>query len=354
MLQRSRNIPTGLVALLLGLSAIFGASLSARAAEPIKVFILAGQSNMEGKAKVSLIETQLVDPKTAPLFQHLKTDSGEWVVRDDVWIKFLGRKGGLTVGYGSPERIGPELEFGNTVGDAYGQQVLLIKTAWGGKSLYRDFRPPSSGLPDKAVLEDLLQKAQKRNPDATMDDIKASFGFYYREMLKEVRDTLANLKEFFPEYQGQGYELAGLVWFQGWNDMINDDYTAEYAENMANFIRDARKDLDAAKLPVVIGQLGVGGEKEDKPNPKRDAFKEAQIKPASLAEFQGNVAVVKTDQYWDMEADAVFRKGWKENLEQWNKVGSDYPFHYLGSAKCYSRIGKAFGEAMLKLQQDAK
>jgi hypothetical protein len=329
-------------------------SPSARAAEPVKVFILAGQSNMEGKAKVSLIESQLADPKTAPLFKHLKTDSGEWVVRDDVWIKFLGRKGGLTVGFGSPDRIGPELEFGNTVGDAYDQQVLLIKTAWGGKSLYRDFRPPSSGLPSEAVLNDLLEKARKRNPDATMDDIKSSFGHYYREMLREVRDTLANLKELFPEYQGQGYELAGLVWFQGWNDMINADYTAEYAENMANFIRDVRKDLDAPHLPVVIGQLGVGGTKEEKPNPKRDAFKAAQIKPAGLPEFQGNVAVVKTDQYWDMEADAVFKKGWKEHFEQWEKVGSDYPFHYLGSAKCYSRIGKGFGEAMLQLQKDTK
>ena len=54
-------------------------------------------------------------------------------------------------------------------------------------------------------------------------------------------------------------------------------------------------------------------------------------------------------QYWDMEADAVFKQGWKENLDAWNKVGSDRPYHYLGSAIWFNRIGKGFGETMLEL-----
>ena len=73
-----------------------------------------------------------------------------------MWIKFLDRKGKLTVGYGSPKCIGPELEFGTVVGDRYDEPVLLIKTAWGGRSLYRDFRSPSAGLPPDAVLEKML------------------------------------------------------------------------------------------------------------------------------------------------------------------------------------------------------
>src|SRR3954468_15322582 len=102
---------------------------------PIKVFILAGQSNMEGKAKVSRLETQLQQPATRDLFKHLQKD-GKWIERDDVWIKYLGQKGRLAVGYGSPRCIGPELEFGHVVGDRYAEPVLLIKTAWGGRSLY--------------------------------------------------------------------------------------------------------------------------------------------------------------------------------------------------------------------------
>ena len=116
--------------------------------KPIKVFILAGQSNMEGKAKITLLDFQATQPATRQLYAHLRKD-GEWVKRDDVWIKFLNRKGKLTVGYGSPKCIGPELGFGTVVGDHYDEQVLLIKTAWGGRSLYRDFRSPSAGLPPK-------------------------------------------------------------------------------------------------------------------------------------------------------------------------------------------------------------
>jgi len=329
------------------------AALRKAADKPVKVFILSGQSNMEGKAKVSLLEYQLTQPETKKEFQHLQKD-GKWVERDDVWIKFLNRKGKLTVGFGSPGRIGPELEFGNTVGDFYDEQVLIIKTAWGGKSLYRDFRPPSAGLPSAAELMQLLEQARKRKPATTLDDIKESFGHYYRAMLTEVLQTLDHLDELFPDYHGQGYEIAGFVWFQGWNDMVNPKYVDAYTENMVTFIKDVRKDLKSPNMPFVIGQLGVGGVKEEKPNAGKDKFKAAQAKAAERPEFQGNVAVVKTDQFWDETAYAVFKKGWKQHFEEWEKVGSDYPFHYLGSVKTYTRIGKAFGQSILKLSQSSK
>jgi alpha-galactosidase len=313
--------------------------------KPVKVFILAGQSNMEGKAKVELLQYQASQPATRDLFKHLQKD-GKWAERDDVWVKFLDRKGNLTVGYGSPNCIGPELEFGNVVGDHYAEQVLLVKTAWGGRSLYRDFRSPSAGLPAPEVLQKMLAGMKNRKPAATLDDVKAAFGASYRAMLEEVASTLANLKTLFPTYAGQGCELAGFVWFQGWNDMIDDAATAEYAANMAHFIRDVRKDLKVPNLPFVIGQMGVGGEGADA---KVRKFKDAQAAAAALPEFKGNVALVKTDAFWDLEADAVYKKGWRQNIDQWKTVGSDHPYHYLGSAKTLCRIGKAFGEAVLAL-----
>ena len=213
---------------------------------------------MEGKAKVALLDYQAEQAATRDLFKHLRKD-GKWIARDDVWVKFLDRKGNLTVGYGSPKCIGPELEFGTVVGDRYDEQVLLIKTAWGGRSLYRDFRPPSAGLPPDAVLEKMLADERKKKPDAKLDGVKKPFGASYRAMLDEVNGTLADLKKDFPSYAGQGYEIAGFVWFQGWNDMINADATAEYTSNLTHLIRDVRKDLKAPGLPVVIGQMGVDG-----------------------------------------------------------------------------------------------
>jgi alpha-galactosidase len=131
--------------------------------------------------------------------------------------------------------------------------------------------------------------------------------------------------------------------------MINSDYTAEYDQNLIHFIQDVRRDLDVPQLPIVIGQMGVGGPAEGERNRKMKAFKEAQARAATAPEVDGNVSLVKTDQYWDMTADAVFRKGWREHLKEWNTVGSDRPYHYLGSAICYSRIGKAFAEAVIEL-----
>jgi len=318
--------------------------------KPVKVFVLAGQSNMEGKAKVSLFDNQAGQPATRDLFKHLQAD-GKWAERDDVWVKFLDRKGKLTAGFGSPKCVGPELEFGTVVGDRYAEPVLLIKTAWGGRSLYRDFRSSSAKLPPPAALDKMLADLRKRTPSATPDDVTKPFGASYRAMLDEVNGTLAGLGTHFPDLAGRGHELAGFVWFQGWNDMISADATAEYAMNLTHFIRDVRADLKAPKLPVVVGQMGVDG-----PNPSANvkAFKAAQAAVLDVPEFKGNVALVKTDALWDMEADAVFRKGWRENLEEWNKVGSDFPYHYLGSAKTMCRIGRAFGEAMLELRGEKR
>ena len=313
---------------------------AADATKPVKVFILCGQSNMEGHAKVSLLEYQSQQPETRGLFEHLRKD-GKWLERDDVWIKFLDRKGKLTVGYGSPGCIGPELEFGTVVGDHYAEQVLLIKPAWGGRSLYRDFRPPSAGLPPDKVLEKMLANEKKRKPDTTLDDIKKPFGASYRAMMEQVNGTLADLKTLFPEYKNQGYEIAGFVWFQGWNDMIDANATAEYTTNLAHFIRDVRKDLKIAKLPFVVGQMGVDGLN---PSDGIKRFKAAEAAVLEIPEFQGNVSLVKTDQFWDKEADAVFKKGWREHIDEWNKVGSDFGYHYLGSVKTMTQIGRAFGE----------
>ena len=128
---------------------------------PVKVFVLAGDSNMAGRAQVTLLRYQAFQPETKKRFQHL-LEGKEWVVREDVWVKSFQQKGNLTVGFGQePDRFGPELEFGRIVGDYFDEQVLLIKTCWGGHNIYRDFRPPSSGLPSRDILEKRRQESAK-------------------------------------------------------------------------------------------------------------------------------------------------------------------------------------------------
>lgn len=174
-------------------------------------------------------------------------------------------------------------------------------------------------------------------------------GCYYNQMLQEVNDTLANLGTLFPDYQGQGYAIRGFAWFQGWNDLSPAAATAEYAANMANFIRDVRSALGTPDLPFVIGQMGVGG--TGATGNVADLMA-AQAAAAALPEFAGNVALVPTDLYWDTYAQEVYDLPYNRDaatLALWATVGSDRPYHYLGSAITYSEIGAALGQATLDL-----
>ena len=86
---------------------------TAEAPRPVQVFILAGQSNMEGHGVVAAdpkrndgkgsLEYLVKEPATAQRFKHLVARDGKWVVRDDVWVWYLGRTGGLRPGFGFRE-----------------------------------------------------------------------------------------------------------------------------------------------------------------------------------------------------------------------------------------------------------
>lgn len=315
----------------------------------VKVFILAGQSNMEGKAPVKLLDQQIAAPDTKDFFAHLHVN-GEYITRDDVFINYLNRRGKLTVGYGSPDRIGVELEFGFRMGDHFDEPVLLIKTAWGGKSLARDFRPPGAGLPPEAELDAILARTNENNrknnrAEITMDEVRESFGHYYRLMLADVKTTLAEMGERFPELRGRTPELAGFIWFQGWNDQYNGA-EKEYESNMAHFIRDVRKELDAPNLPFVIGVMGQNGSEPAKG--AMLAIQQAQLAMENVPEFRGNVKAVRTDELVDKAAEKLYPE-WRERTDEWNQTGGDHPYHYLGSAIWFTRIGAAFGKAMMEI-----
>jgi len=323
---------------------------AARADKTVKVFVLAGQSNMEGKAQNSLLESQAADPRFKDFWADYRSGD-KWTERDDVFVTFLGRQGPLTIGYGSPNATGPELAFGRVVGEHCKDPVLLIKTAWGGHSLYKNFRPPSAGLPSEEVLQAELAEVQKKQPAATMDEIKAGYGDSYRKMLAEVKRVLAEKDTLFPALAGYTPEIAGFFWFQGFNDQFGDAAPAEYEANMKHFINDVRKDLGAPKMPFVIAGIGTfGWDGTAKPAEGSGTAKvlNGQLAMSDVAEFKGTVAAFETAPLYDKEAAAIFPK-WQKNFEEWKKVGSDRPYHYLGSGIWYSRIGKTAGESMVKL-----
>lgn len=372
-------------------------------AGPLKVFILAGQSNMQGHAQVRTFEHIGMSPDTAAMLKDMQNEDGSPVVCKDVWISSIGsadsvQTGQLTAGFGSAARgpkIGPEFTFGIYMHKAIQEPILIIKTAWGGKSLNTDFRPPSAGPFE--FSEQQLTRFQQQSKDVAQikaDKVTAT-GLYYRLMVDHVRKVLADISQVVPNYDAkQGYELSGFVWFQGWNDMVdsgtypNRDQPGgydKYSIVMAHFIRDVRKDLSSPQLPFVIGVMGAGGPiSKYLPDQKRYAkvhqnFRDAMAAPASMPEFKSNVKVVQTENYWDHQLTTLrardkkigqtIKQLQKENQltrEQLNEkrnelranefsetelkimeVGvSNLEFHYLGSAKILAGIGKGFAEAL--------
>jgi hypothetical protein len=292
---------------------------------PVKVFILAGQSNMEGQAVVDLagpdyndgrgtLARLMEDPSLAPRLAHLRDAEGEWAVRDDVWVRYQREDqpllaGPLGVGftvYGDAHHFGPELQFGHVVGDHFENPVLLIKTAWGGKSLYGDFRPPSSG---------------------------GETGEYYTRMIADVRDALANMEEEFPESLGRGYELAGFVWYHGWNDGCDPEHAVpEYEQNLVNLICDVRAEFDVPVLPVVIGELTGPWVEADEPFAR---VREAQAAAAMHSEFAGKVVFVPTHEFVRLPEESP---------------NPGHGHHEFGNAETYFLVGDALGRGMVGLE----
>jgi alpha-galactosidase len=391
-------------------------------AKPLKVFILAGQSNMEGHARVETFDYIGDDPATAPLLKRMRGSDGKPTVCEDVWISYYtgsGESNGegfgkLTAGYGSRQKpsedggkIGPEFTFGLTLDEKLNEPVLIIKTAWGGKSLHTDFRSPSAG-------PYVLSEWQKQNyPKQEGHGIPKDFekwkadkiketGVYYRLMIEHVKRVLSDPKRVCPAYDSAaGYEIAGFVWLQGWNDMVDGhvypkhvkpDRFDLYSDLLSHFIRDVRRDLSAPKLPFVIGVMGVGGAKAGN---DIVAFRSAMTAPALLPEFKGNVTAVPTAPFWAEELGAIDEKHGKvrqmgyyldskhkdhanadgkmtpeqkreyvkkyeaelispAEVAMWKRGASNAGYHYLGCAKTFALMGKAFAEANLSMLNEQK
>lgn len=321
---------------------------------PVKVFILAGQSNMQGHASLRTLEYLIYNEETAEEYQQWKDRWGNWRERKDVWVWTTDarRYGNLKPGYGgnaNQMEMGPELGFGWVVGEHFKEQVLLIKTCWGGRSIKKDFLPPSAEMPSEAVLQEELDKQRTRNPDLTLGEVKKGYGNAYRDMIATTNDVLKHLTTYFPQYKEErGYELAGLVFFQGWNDMVDGSQRQEkyvnYTKRLAAMIRDVRNDLQVPDLPVIIGELGAA---------PRDDFQTAQ---AAVVDAPGmtNVKFVLTRDFWEPEVEAMVKENvWKgPDWVKFYNVGSEKGYHYLGSAKIMYKMGKAFGRGMIELLGD--
>ena len=387
-------------------AAIVSIASPAVAAEKLKIFILAGQSNTVGHANAHTIATlyQLGDPRDEALakmvfkegsgpskakldaqlvearkldelsggisFDNIKKmeDGPEkkaleektkklkeaheaykskvneaCVVSDRVYINSIAdrnkKAGKLGIGYGGgATKIGPEYGFGLSMAEKIDGPILLIKTSWGGKSINYNFRPPSVGP---------YQLNEKEKAGGKADEIKKNAGLNYRMMNESIQNVLSNLKENHPAYVADaGYEIAGFVWFQGYNDQFSDEFRNNYKDNMISFIKDVREEYKVPKMPFVIGVLGTGRTAE---KVGENAVSLGQREAAKAPEFKGNVVSVESYKDYSNFSHEIFSKGWPKHYHEWDIVGSDRPYHYLGSGTFFVRLGNSFANAMAEL-----
>lgn len=265
------------------------------------------------------------------------------IVSDRVYINSIadGNKGSgkLGVGYGgAKDKLGPEYGFGLSIAEKIDGPILLIKTSWGGKSINYDFRPPSAGAYE-------LDEKQKASDKA--DQIKANAGHFYRLMNESVHNVLNNLKDNHPAYDPEaGYEIAGFVWFQGFNDQFSPAFRDNYKDNMIAFIKDVRKEYKTPKMPFIIGVLGTGVTAE---KVAANQVSVGQREAAKYPEFKDNVLSVESYTEYSHFSNEVFKKGWPKHYHEWDTVGSDRPYHYLGSGAFFVRLGDSFAKSMADL-----
>ena len=164
--------------------------------------------------------------------------------------------------------------------------------------------------------------------------------------------TVVCLKKHHPKYDAKvGHEMAGFVWFQGFNDQFSDEFRNNYRDNMVHFVKDIRKEYKAPTMPFVIGVLGTNMTKE---GVDKNAVSVAQREAVAVPEFKGNVVSVESYKVYDLEARKVYDSGWPKHFSEWCVVGSDRPYHYLGSGKFFVRLGDAFAHAMINLIENRK
>lgn len=166
----------------------------------IQVFLLGGQSNMDGRAATSGLTIELQSPQNDILFYE------------------GGNLRALQPGSGAD--FGPEITFGRTIADEFPSQSFgLIKYARGGTSLTDDWDPITGGD--------------------------------YTTFQNTVTNGLAAITG-----AGHTYEIVGMLWTQGERDAKLNRTSAQYEADLVEFVGDVRTRY-GSDLPFFLSRLSI-------------------------------------------------------------------------------------------------
>jgi hypothetical protein len=204
---------------LLGIAALALVSANDAQALPIQVFLLGGQSNMDGRAPASGLPTSPVNlqqPQPDVLFYHSDQGGRSSATADRL---ILLQPGTAEFGPGGRPAFGPEITFGRKMADDFPDQIFaLIKSANGGTSLASNWNP--------------------------------FWGGEYTKFKETVANGIAELVD-----AGYTPEIAGMLWMQGEADARVAYNAYAYRKNLRSFIREIRIEYTDSALPFLIGEV---------------------------------------------------------------------------------------------------
>ena len=306
--------------------------------KPVKVFILMGQSNMLGFGRVGPEDKQgtlTYLTKKEGKYPHLIDDQGNWTVRNDVqYVQTTvgNRQHPLTV---KGPHIGVELQLGHILGYVLDEPVVVLKACTGNRSLGWDLLPPGS---EQFEFEGKIYAGYKESPlswdkGTTSVPINWYAGKQYDTDTAGVKEVLKNLAKYYLDYKGQGYEVAGFVFWQGHKDQ-NAAHASRYEQNLMHFIKTLRKDFNAPEAKFVLATIAFGG---DKLSGHGLTVAEAQLavsgEKGKYPEFKGNVKTIEARPFW--------------REKEVSPSGAVY--HYNHNAETYMEVGDALGRAMAEM-----
>lgn len=166
-------------------------------AKPVKVFLLAGQSNMRGMGNPA----------------DLKAPYTESPGNVKIWE---GKSWAPLVAKG--DHFGPEIAFGHAMAKQMPDvEIRLIKHAVSGTNLHTHWAPTT--------------------------------GVCYLKFMKVAQTALADL-----DADKVPYEIAGMLWLQGESDAKSPERT-DYEKNLTQFIAHMRETFQTPAMPFLIARV---------------------------------------------------------------------------------------------------
>ncbi len=221
---------------------------------PVKLFILGGQSNMDGCGKgEELPKAYKVHPE----------NTMTWDNKKEKWVEL----GTDSFAVRRKFKFGPEIAFSHLLAKKYPDYTIaVVKTSAGGTKLWKHW------LPEQGMYKRFLQNIEKATT--------------------QLADS------------GVVCEIGGMLWMQGESDAETIAWAEAYENNLKTLFADVRKQMNQEDFPIVMGRISIGLLRET-PWPF-DYTKRVQEAQDKVAAEDDNVFIINTDKLKTLKDNTHF------------------------------------------------